>query len=261
MFLSALAGKFMRGAKTLSTYIKLGVQARHVPVEYTDSEIEEDLEEDEVFIEDKNIAVRVKDDIDVQSVEINDDASDEEQALSLKSVQEGAFENDNVTDNAIFNKYSDSDPLKDSTPKSGWDYEVLPAGASSGGEKPNMRAIAVWVRDTKLGDMTTDMKKSEYVKVHGGNNLPSTWDKKMEDKLVDTISFLVARKIWYVGRRSDKDDDDSWQEKTADKRPSQGTFSKNEHWANGFPYTQEYSYKSWGKEESMQLKTTGKLSW
>ena len=70
------------------------------------------------------------------------------------------------------------------------------------------------------------------------------WSEKKEDSLVRSIAYLVARKIWYVGRKSSRETDEQWQEHTHDMRPAQGSFSKDEKWTNGFPYGREYVYSS-----------------
>jgi hypothetical protein len=147
---------------------------------------------------------------------------------------------------------------KPATPD-GWIAAFYPHGGDSN-KRPNMHALKEWVVDVKLAKMTTYDLQLEYGKVFN-KKVPTEWDKKMKDNLIDTIAFLVARKIWYVGRKPKSMYDWEWDDATRDERPAQGSFSKNEHWANGFPYTRSYKYKSWGHEEELELKNTGKLKW
>ena len=63
--------------------------------------------------------------------------------------------------------------------------------------------------------------------------------------MIDSIAYLVARKLWYVGRRSSRETDDQWQDRTAHMRPEAGSYESNEQWGEGgFTYTREYVYTS-----------------
>ena len=77
-----------------------------------------------------------------------------------------------------------------------------------------------------------------------GTNLDSI-SSEQEESLKDSMTFRIARKIWYVGRRPASLKDHEWDLITAKMRPKRGTFSRNEKWTNmRFPYTQSYSYES-----------------
>jgi len=58
------------------------------------------------------------------------------------------------------------------------------------------------------------------------------------------ITYKVARKIWYVGRKPASISDMDWNEQTKDMRPPEGSFSKNENWGGNFPYGETYKYVS-----------------
>ena len=255
MFLSGIFTKIINAAKTVKVALEHGIEMREAPTD--PEEIEEEQDEDEIFVPEKNVFIRVK--VGLGEVWIDGNQSDEELAITSKGLQEDQYEKENVDDRSLFDEYSDSDPIQDKTPESGWDHEYLPAGLSCNGKRPNMYKIKEWVLKYKLAGFNTEDYQAEYLKVTG--SVTKTWDSKKRDQLADKIAFIIGRKIWYVGRRSNADNDKTWQERTSDKRPEQGTFSSNEHWTKEFPYTKSYRYKSWGKDEEDQLKTTGKLSW
>ena len=106
---------------------------------------------------------------------------------------------------------------------------------------------------------TLDMQVEYGIKFN--MKTPSKWDDKMKKTLVEAVAYLVARKIWYVGRKPSGMSDGEWDDLTRDKRPKQGSFSKNEHWGGAFPYTQEYSYSSWGDKEIDMLEKSGSFNW
>ena len=110
------------------------------------------------------------------------------------------------------------------------------------GNKPDIGAIRSWVADVKLAGKSQRVLELEYNKMYGVNNV--SWDDSKRARLVKGIAYLVARKIWYVGRKPSDMDDGEWDKDTRDMRPSEGTFSSNERWANGFTYNKEYSYSS-----------------
>jgi hypothetical protein len=230
---SGIFTRIINAAKTVIIGRKYGAEMREAPID--PDEAEEEQDEDEIFVPEKNVFVRVK--IELGQVWIDGNSGDEEFSMTVKGLQEGQYEKENVNDEALFNEYSDSDPIKDETPINGWDYEYLPAGLSCNGKKPNMHKIKEWVLKYKLAGYNTENYESEYLKVTG--SVSKSWDVNKKKHLVNT----------------------SWQDRTADKRPAQGTFSKNEHWVKTFPYTKSYRYKSWGSDQEDELNTTGKLSW
>lgn len=104
----------------------------------------------------------------------------------------------------------------------------------------DMYRIKEWVRTKKLNSQNLI---SEYNKWRGTSvdEVTST----MEDWLVDSIAFRIARKIWYVGRKPAELTDHEWHMITHKMRPRKGTFSKNEIWVNvKFKWTQKWEYES-----------------
>lgn len=104
----------------------------------------------------------------------------------------------------------------------------------------DMYRIKEWVRTKKLNSQNL---VSEYNKWRGTSvdEVTST----MEDWLVDSIAFRIARKIWYVGRKPAELTDHEWHMITHKMRPRKGTFSKNENWVNvKFKWTQKWEYES-----------------
>ena len=130
----------------------------------------------------------------------------------------------------------------------GWEIAYYPAGkkglrGKQYGKKPHIPAIMKWVRETKLAGMSQRQLEDEYRRVRQVENV--SWNSDRMDELVDSIAYIVARKIWYVGRRSSRENDKTWDERTRDMRPEQGSFDSDEKWGErGFPYGEEYTYTS-----------------
>lgn len=129
------------------------------------------------------------------------------------------------------------------------DYEdrYYPAGkmdrySTINGNKPDIGAIRTWVSDVKFAGKSQRILEMEYGRMYGVANV--SWDSSKRERLVKGIAYLVARKIWYVGRKPSDMGDGEWDDDTRDMRPDEGSFSKNERWVNGFTYNKEYSYSS-----------------
>lgn len=107
----------------------------------------------------------------------------------------------------------------------------------------DMSRIRDWVDNKKTKGMTNGSLTEEYNEWQG-TNLDSI-SSEQEESLKDSMTFRIARKIWYVGRRPASLKDHEWDLITSKMRPKRGTFSRNEKWTNmRFPYTQSYSYES-----------------
>lgn len=133
----------------------------------------------------------------------------------------------------------------------GWEKSYYPAGkrglrGKKHGEKPNIEKIKVWVKNVKLGSKSQIALENEYMKVFKVGSI-NNWSKKHEDRLIDSIAFMVARKLWYVGRRSSRETDEYWDSHTRDMRPPQGSFSSKAEANMEFPYDQSYEYRSGDK--------------
>ncbi len=126
------------------------------------------------------------------------------------------------------------------------DIAYYPAGKNpyggSEGKKPNIEAIRQWVENTKVGNASNITLTEEFGEEFGFIGWGFS-DKEL-DKAIDEVTFKVARKIWYVGRKPSTMTDMQWDEATREMRPVEGSFSKNEKWTNGFPYGETYKYQS-----------------
>lgn len=126
------------------------------------------------------------------------------------------------------------------------DIAYYPAGKNpyggSDGKKPNIEAIRQWVENTKVGNASNITLSEEFGEEFGF--IGWGFSEKELDKAIDEVTFKVARKIWYVGRKPSTMTDMQWDEATREMRPAEGSFSKNEKWVNGFPYGETYKYES-----------------
>ena len=61
--------------------------------------------------------------------------------------------------------------------------------------------------------------------------------------LIDSIAYMVARKIWYVGRKPKDMTDFDWNELTKYMRPQEGSFGAGDVW-DVFKYDENYMYSS-----------------
>lgn len=126
------------------------------------------------------------------------------------------------------------------------DIAYYPAGKNpyggSEGKKPNIESIRQWVENTKVGNASNITLTEEFGEEFGFIGWGFS-DKELA-KAIDEVTFKVARKIWYVGRKPSTMTDMQWDEATREMRPAEGSFSKNEKWINGFPYGETYKYQS-----------------
>ena len=224
---------------------------------------DEELEDDEIYYEGN--AIKVPLDIDPSMVFIHEELSDEQLKIVVDGIQkpEENFQKNEVPDDILHvdddyfyintvGMNSKSTYKKDEFGRriypDGWEIAYYPAGkrgrkGKNHGKKPHIDAIKMWVRDTKLAGMSQMQLEDEYRKVRGSEGNVSWSDDKM-DSLIDSIAYLVARKIWYVGRKSSRETDIQWDEHTKDMRPAEGSYESNENWGGNFPYGEEYTYSS-----------------
>jgi hypothetical protein len=118
-----------------------------------------------------------------------------------------------------------------------------PHGRGDEGKKPNIEAIRQWVENTKIGNASHITISENFGKEYGF--VGWGFSDKEKENAINEVAFLVARKIWYVGRKPSSMTDDEWQEETKDKRPPEGSFNYRggEKW-NDFPYDETYMYRS-----------------
>lgn len=255
MFGGSLLGRVSKAMSKVKEIISQGGHARVL-----DPEIDEEPKDDEIFYDD--VAIEIPDDLDKDTVSITDDLTDNQLAMSVvHSIQRPEEQmKKSEPDDKVFGDDED-DQVYDTMPEIPDDYRVAyyPAGGETGG-KPDMSKIRTWVENVKFATMSDLDKQVEYG-IKFNTKTPITWDKKKEKSLINAVAFLVARKLWYVGRKPSGMPDEDWAKLTADKRPQQGSFSKNEHWAGAFPYTEEYSYSTWEDKDIDMLKKSGSVNW
>lgn len=227
---------------------------------------DEDVGETEIFYQ--GIAIEVPDEIAKESIKLDENLSDETLAMVVthtiqdvdKKTQEWEppdvsidFTGDPYVKRAVVNE----NPVF----PDGWSVAYYPAGGNSK-KKPNIQAIREWVQNVKLSNLSNEEVSLEYSRILA-KPVPSKLNKSVRDSLIDSITFMVARKIWYVGRRSADFTDHEWNEETKHMRPPQGSFSKNEKWTTTpFPYGEEYVYTSGDVHRMMiDFKETGSLKY
>jgi hypothetical protein len=226
------------------------------------------IQEDEIYYD--GSAIKIPSGIDPVSVILHDNLSNESLSLIIFSLQdpEQQWKDNELPDDVIqgleeiknfrklnpstsskltHNRVTGSNSGKRIYPD-GWELSYYPAGKRGrrGKEhhgKPNIDVIKMWVKDTKLAGKSQMQLEDEYRRVRGSEGNVS-WDDDKYDALVDSIAYLVARKLWYVGRRSSRETDEQWQEHTKDMRPPEGSYEPNENWGGNFPYGEEYTYTS-----------------
>ena len=130
--------------------------------------------------------------------------------------------------------------------------------------RADIPALKLWVETVKIANLSDDEAMEEYYQWRENPEFQqfSNVDpkvgglvKKMKERrrdpqttrklLVDSIAYMVARKLWYVGRKPASMSDWDWNEKTKHLRPAEGTFDmkREERWRN-FKYTKDYVYES-----------------
>jgi hypothetical protein len=142
----------------------------------------------------------------------------------------------------------------------GWRTPIYPAGKKSPtdtakGKKPNIQMIRQWVEDVKLAGKSQSELDIEYNRMYMQMEQKDPWSKKKMDRLIKSIAFVVARKIWYVGRKPSGMTDIEWDRDTKHMRPDDLTFDASfvQNFYNEY-VEPEYVYSSGepvrgGKEE------------
>lgn len=112
----------------------------------------------------------------------------------------------------------------------GWRNPVYPAGKKSPtdqtqGKRPNIDAIKKWVEDVKLAGKSQRELEQEYNRIYEQDSM-EMWDNKKMERMIDSIAFMVSRKIWYVGRKPSSMSDEQWENDTKHMRPDPETYEK-----------------------------------
>jgi len=142
----------------------------------------------------------------------------------------------------------------------GWRTPIYPGGksdvtSSALGKKPNIQMIRQWVEDVKLASKSQSELDTEYNHMYRQMDQKDPWSKDKMDRLINSIAFVVARKIWYVGRKPSGMTDIEWDRDTKHMRPDDLTFDASfvQNFYNEY-VEPEYVYSSGepvrgGKEE------------
>lgn len=202
----------------------------------------------------------------VSNVVIPSDLPKRTKSMILAIIQDNNINkdmNDDVIRNAMTGRifqgsYGKALP-KDDSYDEGW----YPAGGKSG-KKVNIEAIKFWVEHTKLASMSDDDIEEEYYQMRETAEFQqfASVDKKIENLLttmkskrrnpettkkllVDSVAYMVARKLWYAGRKPSSMNDHEWNEHTKYMRPHEGSFGGGDVWKNlPFKYDENYIYRS-----------------
>ena len=181
----------------------------------------------------------------IENISLSPDASVFEHAVfvarSIQKVDEAPL---TEAPDIVLSSVTENKPLVREYPlptPEGHSFAYYPAGGATG-KKPNIDAIRHWVEFTKIGNSTRFDMTAEFGDAFG--YISSNLTQAQQKKKIDEVTFKVARKIWYVGRKPSSMDDNEWDEATKDMRPPEGSFSSNEEWNGNFPYGETYMYRS-----------------
>jgi len=223
------------------------------------------IDDDEIYYEGNAIKIPKSYEGSPSSIILEPGLSNASLAVIIDSIQqpEQKFAKNEPPNEVMDSHFRDSDPdgelvkynykQKRWVYPDGWDLAYYPGGKKGRGgtierKKPNIDALKLWVRYTKLVGLSQSGLEAEYRRVTDDNTeAPVNWDEDKMDHLVNNIAYLVAKKIWYVGRRSSRETDEEWQEHTKDMRPAEGTFSPGmggDTWSTENQYDSEYVYSS-----------------
>ena len=120
-----------------------------------------------------------------------------------------------------------------------YEGELLPAS-----RVPNIMALKTWIETEKWADMSPIDLRMEYNR-HKGTTSTKPLSSKQKNTLLDSVAYKIARKYWYVGRRSSQETDAQFNERTKHMRPAMGSFSPNDTWTSqAFPYEETYQYSA-----------------
>jgi len=118
-----------------------------------------------------------------------------------------------------------------------YEGELLPAS-----RVPNIMALKTWIETVKWAHMSPLDLRMEYNR-HKGTTSDRPLTAKQRFTLLDSVAFKIARKFWYIGRRSSQETDSEFNERTKHMRPAMGSFSPNDTWTGQtFPYDETYQY-------------------
>ena len=183
------------------------------------------------------VAYGIPSDIDPNSIVMGDDLSPSEEIAFMESItdKENKIMENDASDDYI--DYSDGGYRKAKKPApvlpkypDSFRRAIYPGGKNSTidtalGKKPSIQMIKQWVEDVKLAGKSQRALEQEYNKMYDQDSIPSGWDNTKMNNLVNSIAYVVARKIWYVGRKSSSMSDIEWDNDTKHMRPDDQTYS------------------------------------
>ena len=128
--------------------------------------------------------------------------------------------------------------------------------------KTNIPFMRTWVNDKIVSEMSDDEVMEKYYERRetlGFSQMMSV-DKNFADMvsvmrnrrrnpsttrklLVDSLAYMISRKIWYVGRKPADMNDHQWNEHTKYSRPPEGSYGGGDVWTD-FKYNVNYKYQS-----------------
>jgi len=128
------------------------------------------------------------------------------------------------------------DPKQEALPEY-YEGEMLPAS-----RVPNIMALKTWIETVKWAHMSPIDLRLEYNR-HKGTTADTPLNHIQRNALLDSVAYKIARKFYYVGRRSAQETDSQFNERTKHMRPAMGSFSPNDTWTSqAFPYDETYQY-------------------
>jgi len=151
---------------------------------------------------------------------------------TLKPAQEFLYEEppDDVLTKGRF------DPRQQALPEY-YEGELLPNS-----KVPNINVLKTWIETVKWVDMSPIDLRIEYNNLKGTTS-DAPLNSVQREALKDSIAYKIARKFHYVGRRSSRETDAQFNERTKHMRPAMGSFSPNDTWTSQrFPYDETYQY-------------------
>ena len=204
---------------------------------------------------------------DVGEFMVSDDATVDEEAYAIANMQDHDIEREPTDDWIKYSMGESGRPniqpqSKDTLPlDNSYEDAIYPEGGHSK-NKCNIEAIKEWVETVKLAGASDDEIEEEYYhwreneeyqqfqKVDKNmQNLVSQMKTRGRDPettkklLIDSVAYMVARKIWYAGRKPKGMIDFDWDKLTRYMRPQEGSFGGGDVWVN-FKYGENYMYES-----------------
>lgn len=246
-------------------------QNGHIDMEVGGKKIDDnsEVEKQEAINSDKDITIEYEKYMhkDMKNLQISDDLNDEERARVIATAQQHGRGVDIDDKTIIANKAGRPSPIIKEQLK-GYAIAEQPQEYQEAiypqEFKANIPLLKTWVDNVKIASLSDDEIMEEYYKWRENpefqqfakvdpkvGNLVRNMKKKVRNPqttrklLVDSIAYMVARKLWYVGRKPAGMSDWDWHVKTKILRPAEGTFDvkREERWVN-FKYTKDWVYES-----------------